>query len=87
MEKLGMETTAVKRTEIQKQLSILPQEKLQQVSDFVEFVLFQSKVEHKRVVKLGGIWKNLGFEKIDDLEAEIRKIRQDASSAILKKEL
>lgn len=82
-----METTALKRAEIQKQLSILPQEKLQQVSDFVEFVLFQSKVEHKRVVKLGGIWKNLGFEKIDNLEADIRKIRQETSSAILKKEL
>lgn len=82
-----METVAVKRTKIQKQLSILPQEKLQQVSDFVEFVLLQSKVEHKRVVKLGGIWKNLGFEKIGNLEAEIRKIRQDASSAILEKEL
>ncbi len=82
-----MKTSAVKRTMIQKQLSILPQEKLQQVSDFVEFVLFQSKVEHERVVKLGGIWKNLGFEKIDNLEAELHKIRQDASNAILKKEL
>ncbi|MGH7450606.1 MAG: hypothetical protein ACRENG_04640 [bacterium] len=59
MEKLGMETTAVKRTKIQKQLSILPQEKLQQVSDFVEFVLSQSKVEGKRIVKLGGIMKDL----------------------------
>ncbi len=41
-----METTALKRAEIQKQLSILP------------------------------------FEKIDNLEADIRKIRQNASSAI-----
>lgn len=53
--------------------------------DFVEFMLSQSQVKHKKIMRLGGMWKNLGFEKVDDLEGEIRKIRQEASSAILNK--
>ena len=77
-----MESVAVRKSEIQKKLSILPAEKLQQVADFVEFVLFQSQIEHKKIVKLGGIWADLGFDKISDLEGEIRKIRQEASDAI-----
>lgn len=82
-----MQTSAVQMAAIQKKLTILPREKLQQVADFVEFILSQSKVEHKKTVKLGGTWKNIGFEKIVDLDAEIRKIRQEASLAILNKEL
>jgi len=82
-----MQTTAAQMTTIQKKLTILPRERLQQVADFVEFILSQSKVEHKKIIKLGGIWKNVGFEKIGDLEAEIRGIRQEASLAILNKEI
>lgn len=82
-----MQTNAAQITSIQKNLTILPQEKLQQVADFVEFILSQSKVEHKKTIKLGGTWKNIGFEKIVDLDAEIRKIRQEASLAVLNKEL
>jgi len=81
-----MQTSAAQLTAIQKKLVILPEEKLQQVMDFVEFMLSQSQVEHKKIIKLGGFWKNLGFEKIADLEAEIRKIRQESSYAILNKE-
>jgi len=82
-----MEALAVRKTDIQKKLSILPSEKIQQVADFVDFMLSQSEVEHKKIIKLGGIWKNRGFEKIENLEAEIRKIRQESSRAILSKEL
>jgi len=82
-----MQTTAAQMTTIQKKLTILPRERLQQVADFVEFILSQSKVEHKKIIKLGGTWKNIGFEKIADLDAEIRKIRQEASLSILNKEL
>lgn len=82
-----MQTSAAQITTIQKRLAILPEEKLKEVVDFVEFMLSQSQVEHKRTIKLGGIWKNLGFEKFANLDAEIRKIRQETSHAILNKEL
>jgi hypothetical protein len=85
MEERNMETLAVQKAEIRKKLSILPEERMQQVVDFVEFMLSQSQVEHKKIMKLGGIWKNLGFEKIEDLEGEIREIRHEASNAMLNK--
>jgi hypothetical protein len=71
-----METTAVTIDEIKLKLADVPQEKLTEVYDFIEFILLRSKPKQKKIVKFEGIWKGLGFEKIDDLESEIREIRQ-----------
>jgi hypothetical protein len=43
---------------------------------FFEFVLQKSKPKEKNIAKLEGIWKGLGFEKINNLESEIRDIRK-----------
>jgi hypothetical protein len=56
-------------------LEIIPGDKLEEINDFVEFILFKSKHRPKKIVKLEGVWEGLGFEKIDNLESEIRKIR------------
>ncbi len=82
-----MQASATQLTAIQKKLAILPAEKLQQVMDFVDFILSQAQVEHKKIIKLGGTWKNRGFEKIENLEAEISKIRHEASKGIINKEM
>jgi hypothetical protein len=71
-----METSAVTIDKIKLKLEQVPQEKLTEVHDFIEFILLKSKPKPKKIVKLEGIWKGLGFEKINDLESEIRKIRQ-----------
>jgi hypothetical protein len=48
--------------------------------------LARKKIKAKGVVKLGGIWGGMGFEKID-LKKELKLLRNDLSKAILKQAL
>lgn len=82
-----MQTTGLKLTEIQKDLYLLPEPKLDEVKDFIEFILFKSLAQEKCVVQLKGIWANKGFEKIDNLEAELKELRREMVDSMLKKEL
>ncbi len=41
----------------------------------------------QKSISLKGIWKNKGFEKIKDLEKELKVVRKKLNDAILKKEL
>ncbi len=62
--------------EIQKDLLLLPEEKLDEVKNFVEFILSESRVPKRKVVKLRNICANNGFEKID-IESELKSIRKE----------
>ncbi|MCK4763807.1 MAG: hypothetical protein KAW12_16515 [Candidatus Aminicenantes bacterium] len=78
-----MNTTAVTIDQIKSKLSQIPIEKLPEVYDFVEFIRIRSRPKAKNIIKLEGIWKGLGFEKINDLESEIRKIRRDSEKQLI----
>jgi len=79
-----MTTRAIELTEIKRDLANLPADKLAEVREYVRKLL-PTKRAAKQVEPLRGIWKDLGWEKIDDLEGEIRKLRDESSAAILKK--
>ena len=81
-----MQSTAIKKMELIQQISQLPEQKLGEVETFLGRILSQSKVESPKPISLKGIWKNKGFEKISDLESEIKLIRSELSDSILKKE-
>jgi len=70
-----MQTATITIDKIRTKLGEVPQERLTEIYDFVEFIVQKSKPKKKNIVKLEGIWKGLGFENLDQLEAEIRKIR------------
>jgi len=71
-------------TQIQHHLSLLPMEKLQEARDYIEF-LFNKTVIHKPgIVKLEGIWKDKGFEKLD-LEKELKSARESVEATVMKK--
>jgi len=55
---------------------LLPEEKLDEVKNFVEFILSKSGVPKRRIVNLKGIWANKGFKKID-IESELKSIRKE----------
>lgn len=76
-----MNTRAIELTQIKHDLATLPPDKLRRVRDFVRSM----KPREKKVEALEGIWEGLGFEKIDNLEDEIRKLRQESAEQILKK--
>lgn len=60
---------------IKQKLSKVPKDRLKEIDDFIELIL-KSNIHSANIVKFEGIWEGLGFEKINDLESEIRRIRK-----------
>ena len=73
--------------QIHKNIALLPEDKLREVTDYIEFLCFKAAPHKKRVAKLSGIWQGHGFEKITDLESQLKAIRGDAATALLNKAL
>lgn len=66
-----MNSLTLKKVEITKELAWLSETEIDQVKHYVEFLLFQKSYSNQPTKKLEGIWKNKGFENIDNLEEEI----------------
>jgi hypothetical protein len=81
-----MSTTGLKVSEIKKNLSLLPEDKLDEVKDFISFVLSRNKENKKNIVQMKGIWKGKGFEKLN-IDNELKAARKEMSESILKKEI
>jgi hypothetical protein len=78
-----MSNTGIKLARINKQLAMIPPHKLDEVEDFVSFILIRKKIKAKGVVKLAGIWEGKGFEKLN-LKKDLKSFRNDLSKSILK---
>jgi mRNA-degrading endonuclease RelE of RelBE toxin-antitoxin system len=76
-----MQNTVIKLTEIKKKLTRLPVDKLDEVEDFVGFLLSRHKGEGKKNIRMKGIWAGKGFERID-IQKEIKRARKDLSNSI-----
>ncbi len=76
----------LKLTEMSKKLSMLPDDKLDEVKDFIGRILAQNEVKQGRIVQIEGIWEEKGFEKLN-LEQEIKAVKNGLSKSILKREI
>jgi hypothetical protein len=81
-----MNDTAVAISRIKRLLDRVKPEKIQEVEDFVEFLTEKDAqaTSWKKVRKMEGIWKGLGFENID-VEKELREIRRESEESIVKR--
>ena len=71
-------------TKVKQKLYKIPPDKLQEIDDFIDFVLTKTRSKpSRRIEKLKGIWKGLGFERILDLDESIREIRRDSEKSLL----
>jgi len=76
-----MNQVAVKQIEIVSNLARVPPEKLEEVSDFVKFILLRSKTKQKQPISLRGFWKKKGFESLD-IESELKTMRQEVANKL-----
>lgn len=70
-----------------RELSLIPDNKLDSIRMYINAVLTESKPLTQSNRSLKGIWSNKGFEKIVDLEGELKEARKQLSEAILAKQL
>lgn len=82
-----MHTAAIKKMELIHKIAKLPEKNIYEVDNYIQKILSQLEFEEPKPVSLKGIWKNKGFEKITDLETELKIIRNELNDSILKKAL
>lgn len=75
-----MQNTGIRLSEIKKKLARLPSHKLDEVNDFVGFLLSRHKGEGKKNIHMKGIWAGKGFERID-VQKEIKSLRKKLSKS------
>jgi len=80
-----MRESKIDLKKIRRNLTKIPADKLLEINNFIEFILSGKKKKLKNIVKFEGIWEGIGFEKITDLEAEIRKLREGSTKSLLKR--
>ena len=81
-----MSTTGLKVAEIKKDIALLPEDKLDEVKEFISFVLTRNKEKKKKIVQMKGIWKGKAYEKLN-INKELKVARKEMSESILKKEI
>ena len=77
----SIQNTGVKLAEIIRKLSRLPGSKLDEVNDFVGFLLSRDKRDGRRNIHMKGIWAGKGFEELD-VQKEIKALRKNISESI-----
>nr|VFK79761.1 MAG: hypothetical protein BECKSD772D_GA0070982_10642 [Candidatus Kentron sp. SD] len=78
-----MNTAAIKRMTIVQALSHIPETYLDSVKTYVDTLMKSTWTPPSINQSLEGIWKDIGFEKIMDLEEEIQDIRHEIQTDIL----
>ena len=73
---------SVMKSKIKWNLTQLSPEEVEEVNNLVQSLLEQKK---KKIVNLEGIWEGIGFEKILDLEGEIKKNRKELAEQLLRR--
>jgi hypothetical protein len=79
-----MNNAQLKKIEIINDLSFVPADRLDDIKNFVEYILYTSKVKQKEPISVRGIWKNKGFENLD-IEKELKTIRSEVQSNLDRK--
>ena len=75
--------TAKIKEKIKININKMPEEYLTDIDNYIEYILFKNSKRNEISEKLEGIWKDIGFEKIIDIDNEIRNIRNKSHSDLI----
>jgi hypothetical protein len=78
-----MNTTAIKKIEIVNALSRVPVSSLDKIKAYIDTFVAAPDKPTQSNFSLKGIWKDKGFEKVHDLDAELKEARQQLGNSIL----
>jgi hypothetical protein len=78
-----MNTTAIKKIEIVNALSRVPVSSLDKIKAYIDTCVAATDKPAQSNSSLKGIWKDKGFEKVHDLDAELKEARQQLGNSIL----
>lgn len=81
-----MQSIAIKKTALRNCILRLPDQEIDLVDNFIKELLARRSLKRPMPLTLEGIWKDKGFEKLNDLESEIGKIRAEIGNSILSRE-
>lgn len=70
-----METSELLKLKIKKNIARISHNQLETVDDFIAFLLSKSAVQDLKPIRLQGIWKEAGFDRIADPGKELAEGR------------
>ena len=80
-----MNNIALKKFEIINNLTMLPDNKLDELKEYIDFLLHKYNVPAKKPLNLWGAWSHLDLN-IDDLENDIKILKKKVELDILQKQ-
>lgn len=80
-------SAALRRAEIIEDLTHIPDSALDEIQAYVRAVLNKAHRPPQSRQSLAGIWRGKGFEKIVDLEAELREARKEMTGSIARRKI
>ncbi len=80
-----MHTTAIKRVEMMHKILKIPDQNLDAIECYLNELSTEENREKMKSINLKGIWKKTKFDKIANLDSEIKKTRVELNNLILKK--
>ncbi|KOR32164.1 hypothetical protein TI05_09060 [Achromatium sp. WMS3] len=81
-----MNQTALTKLDINQGLSFLPEPELQALKIIIDKMTNKS-VDERNGKSLKGIWKDKGFEQLDDLNNALRQARKEINATILNRKI
>jgi hypothetical protein len=81
-----MRSSAEKRMTIQKEIRLIPENRLDEVKTYIE-TMIDVDSQKMKTISLKGIWKGKGFEKLNNIESDISSFRKTLNSTILEKKI
>ena len=82
-----MQSIAIKKMALRNCILSLPDREIDAVEKFMKNLLVHRSIKNNRPISLEGIWKNKGFENLQNLDSEIEKIRAEIGNSILSRGL
>ena len=82
-----MNKVAANKIDILRKLSLVPENRLEKVKDYLDVLLADVEKDAAGEKSLKGIWTDSDFEKLIDLEEAVREVRKELQESVLNKTL